>query len=178
MYWIALDVKATKLQLKSYLSHEIHKERENEKHYNKSVKQLWCKEQSGKDTAAERVHVAPMPTEIPAAEKHQRDLHCPEISMHRQLWPWLPCLREQLVQESDIHRFLRLLRLFILFGIYIAFSLEVKCMGLNCQSVLLRFFIAIGSQVGKKLQPTKKTPKSPKQKTRKATSSLKITGQR
>lgn len=31
--------------------------------------------------------------------------------MHRQLWPWLPCLREELIKESEMHRLLHLLRL-------------------------------------------------------------------
>lgn len=63
----------------------------------------------------------------------------------------------------------------MLLGVCIALPLEVKCIGLSCQSDLLGFFIAIGSQVGKNLQPTKKTPNHPNkkkkpQKNRKATS--------
>lgn len=49
-------------------------------------------------------------------------------------------------------------------------------MGLNCQSVLLSFFIAIGSQVGKKLQPTKKPQNHLNKKTEKQHHHLKLQG--
>lgn len=32
-------------------------------------------------------------------------------SMHRQLWPWLPCLREELIIQSEIHRLIHPLML-------------------------------------------------------------------
>lgn len=142
------------------------------------MKRLRCKEQSAKDIAAESVHKAPSRATVPATAAEKRWWHrvvCPRLTVWLTL-PWTnPCTGScgqdcsawgRNSKESEIHRLSRLLRLghrrvHIIGCICIAVSLKAKCMGLNCQSDLIGFFTAIGSQVGKKTSTNQKTTQKP-----------------